>query len=113
MIVLLKAVLANVTTLITQPMNTQPSQNGLQSSYQSEVNLRAGVGQRRPPNPQESASPPQSVPFDVRDMPLDELEALRQREITLKVVSGILLALLKWLKVSRKLLLPVQIDCAD
>jgi hypothetical protein len=106
-IVLLKAVLANVTALITQPITTQPQQqNGLQPGYQSEVNLRNnGAGQRRPVHAQESQNPPQPAMFDVRDLPVDELEALRQREITLKAVSGILLVLLKWFKVSCKFLI--------
>lgn len=106
MIVLLKAILANVTALITQPTTAQPQQqNGLQPGYQSESNLRnSGVGQRRPVHTQESQNPPQPVASDVRELPLDELEALRQREITLKTVSGILLVLLKWFKVSCKFL---------
>lgn len=36
------------------------------------------------------------------DLPVEEIEALRSREIIAKAVSGILLLLLKWFKVSRK-----------
>jgi hypothetical protein len=36
------------------------------------------------------------------DLPIDEIEAMRSREITAKAVSGILLILLKWFKVSRE-----------
>ncbi|KAI9746373.1 MAG: Factor arrest protein 11 [Claussenomyces sp. TS43310] len=94
-IVLLKAVLANVTALITQPIHP-----GLASSFPSETNLRTnGVQAQR--RPQESAAAPQaSAPFDITDLPIDDLEALRSREITAKAVSGILLTLLKWFKVS-------------
>lgn len=104
MIVLLKAVLANVTALITQPITGQPQQqNGLQPGFQSESNLRNNAaGQRRPAHAQEAQNPSQPAVFDVRDLPIDDLEALRQREITLKAVSGILLVLLKWFKVSCK-----------
>ena len=95
---MLKAVLANVTALIMQPMAAQAHQG----SYQSEVNLRAnGVqGQRR--QGQDNAAAPVATTIDASDLPIDELEALRSREITAKAVSGILLILLKWFKVSRK-----------
>lgn len=41
---------------------------------------------------------------DGTDPVVEELNALRSREITTKAVSGILLILLKWLKLSRKFL---------
>jgi hypothetical protein len=98
-IVLLKAVLANVTALITQAIGQ--SQGGLGPSYRSETNLRgAGVGQGQ--NRQQDAAnipPPSTV--DLSELPIDEIEAMRSREITAKAVSGILLILLKWFKVSR------------
>ncbi len=97
-IVLLKAILANVTALIAQPSGGQAGL-GLNSSFQSEVNLRANglQGQRRPPEPM---NPPQPVTVDPSDLTTEELEAVRSREITSKAVSGILLTLLKWFKVS-------------
>ncbi|KAH8600939.1 hypothetical protein B0O99DRAFT_293990 [Bisporella sp. PMI_857] len=96
-IVLLKAVLANVTALITQPGG--PQQGGL-ASYRSEPNLRAnGVGQ--PVNRQQDpANIPLPNTLDPSDLPVEEVEAMRSREITAKAVSGILLTLLKWFKVS-------------
>jgi hypothetical protein len=101
-IVLLKAVLANVTALITQPGNGQ--QGGLGPGYRSEVNLRANNGSGQPQNRQQD---PANIPLpntvDPADLPIDEVEALRSREITAKAVSGILLILLKWFKVSREL----------
>jgi hypothetical protein len=42
------------------------------------------------------------IPVDAADLPIEDLDALRTREITGKAVSGILLTLLKWFKVSRK-----------
>lgn len=97
MIVLLKAVLANVTALITHPMVMQP-QSALGPGYRSEVNLRNGAqGQRA----QDPASIPLPVGNDTSEMAIDEIEAFRSREITSKAVSGILLILLKWFKVSR------------
>ena len=99
MIVLLKAILANVTALIAQPNNGQPP-GGLGPSFRSEVNLRAnGVqAQNRAPDP---ANIPLPTTVDPSDLPIEEIEAMRSREITAKAVSGILLLLLKWFKVSR------------
>jgi hypothetical protein len=96
-IVLLKAVLANVTALITHPIGGQP-QSGLAPAYRSEVNLRnGGPGQRA----QDPANIPLPNTIDPADLPVEEVEAYRSREITAKAVSGILLLLLKWFKVSR------------
>lgn len=102
-IVLLKAILSNVTALITKPLPGQNSAGGgLQSAYQSEVNLRAGVPamQRQRPGQTEQQNGNAGNGYDVKDLPLEECEALRQREIGLKAVAGILLTLLKWFKVS-------------
>jgi Domain of unknown function (DUF3402) len=97
-IVLLKAVLANVTALITQPAGQA---QGLAPAFRSEVNLRTGVpGQNRAQDPALIPLPTSS--FDTADLSIDEIEAMRSREITAKAVSGILLILLKWFKVSRK-----------
>ena len=95
---LLKAVLANVTALITQPMGQS---QGLAPAFRSEVNLRNGVpAQSRQQDPTLIPLPTHSA--DPLDLPIDEIEAMRSREITAKAVSGILLVLLKWFKVSRK-----------
>lgn len=98
-IVLLKAVLANVTALITHPIGGQPG--GLASGYnRSDVNLRNGQQGQRPTDP---ANIPLPNNIEPSDLPISEIEAYRSREITGKAVSGILLILLKWFKVSRKL----------
>ncbi len=94
---LLKAVLTNVTALITQP----PAQNqGLTPAFRSEINLRANLPQGQ--RPQEPALVPLPAPIDVAELPVEEIETMRSREITAKAVSGVLLIMLKWLKVSRK-----------
>jgi len=92
-IVLLKAVLANVTALITQPMSAQP---------QSGIGPGARLNGQAQNRPQDPASIPLPNTVDLADLPIDEIEAMRSREITAKAVSGILLILLKWFKVSRK-----------
>lgn len=40
---------------------------------------------------------------DGADLAVEELNSTRSREITIKAVSGILITLLKWFKLSRKL----------
>lgn len=97
-IVLLKAVLANVTALITQPQIAQ--QQGLAPGFRSDVNLR-GNGPQGQNRQQDPASIPLPTTVDPSELPIEEIEAMRSREITAKAVSGILLMLLKWFKVSR------------
>jgi hypothetical protein len=104
---LLKAVLANVTALITQPVGQA---QGLAPGFRSEVNLRANgaQGQNRQQDP---ANIPLPNTVDPSDLPIDEIEAMRSREITAKAVSGILLILCKWFKVSRKIASPISDFC--
>lgn len=97
-IVLLKAILANVTALITQPLYSQPHPG---SNFQGDPNMRANVPPQGPRRQQDPANMSNNAPVDVSQLPVDDLEALRSREITSKAVSGILLMLLKWFKVSR------------
>ena len=97
---LLKAVLANVTTLITQTVSGG-QQGGLGPGFRSEVNLRAN-GAPVQSRQQDPANVPLPNSIDPSDLPIEEIEALRSREITAKAVSGIILILLKWFKVSRK-----------
>lgn len=72
---------------------------GLAPRSRSEVNLRANSAQG-PNRPQDPASIPLPNPIELADLPIEEIEAMRSREITAKAVSGILLILLKWFKVS-------------
>ncbi|TVY81591.1 Factor arrest protein, partial [Lachnellula suecica] len=96
-IVLLKAVLANVTALITQPP-PGPPQSALAPGFRSDVNIRATNGQA--PRPQDPANVALPNNPEQSELSIDEIESLRSREITGKAVSGILLVLLKWFKVS-------------
>lgn len=86
-----------MTALLTQPGNQPPG--GLAPGFRSETNLRNGVPPQNRPDP---ANIPLPNTVEPSDLPIDEIEALRSREITAKAVSGILLVLLKWFKVSRK-----------
>jgi hypothetical protein len=93
-IVLLKAVLANVTAILTQSVNVQP-----QSGIPIGPRTNGAPGQNRQADP---ANVPLPNPIDLADLSVDEIEAMRFREITSKAVTGIILILLKWFKVSRK-----------
>lgn len=68
--------------------------------FKSEANLR-GNGAQGQNRFQDPASVPLPNTVDISELPIDEIEALRSREVTAKAVSGILLMLLKWFKVSR------------
>lgn len=46
---------------------------------------------------------PSDSPEGAADIAVEELNAVRTREITSKALSGILLMLLKWFKISREL----------
>lgn len=65
-------------------------------------------GKRRsntnPVNGQANAQASES-PEGAADIAAEELNTVRVREITSKAVSGVLLMLLKWFKISRKLFL--------
>ncbi|ESZ89593.1 hypothetical protein SBOR_10022 [Sclerotinia borealis F-4128] len=90
-IVLIKALLANITNLMNQPTNAQP---------QSSIPISARTNGARPVQGQDPASIPLPNSTDLADLTVEEIEAMRFREITSKAVSGILLIVLKWLKVS-------------
>lgn len=106
MIVLLKAILANVTAIIMQPSNNVP-QSAVVPNYRPGTNLRNG-------QPGQQQADPANVPLpntvDPSDLPIEEVEALRSREITGKAVSGILLVLLKWFKISRMYIMSVVVS---
>ena len=54
-----------------------------------------------PQQQQQQASPSQ---LDIPEMSPEELDAARTREITSKAMTGILILLMKWLRVSRELI---------
>lgn len=92
-IVLLKTILSHVTSLITQTA----SQNSLQGGFYTQDLATGNNGNR----------PEQSVLDDldqsaVIDLSNAELNDIRVQEILAKSVSGILILLLKWFKVSRR-----------
>src|SRR6187551_715855 len=70
----------------------------------------------RPNGPPGAAGPNGVQPQPIVEPPElshEELDAARSREISTKAVSGILLLLLKWLKVSRKHRPPSVHSCYD
>jgi hypothetical protein len=76
--VLMKAVLFNVTSAVSAPQ---------------------GRGAEGLPN---NGRPSGAMPADTIDLSLDDLDQARAREIEGKALTGILILLLKWFKVSRK-----------
>lgn len=85
---------------------------GLAPAFRSEVNLRnGGQSLNRAQDPALIPLPTQTV--DPAELPIDEVEAMRSREITAKAVSGILLILLKWFKVSRRCTPPFSFKLAN
>lgn len=104
-IVLLKVVLANVTSLVTQ-MNGN-GQNGTSFGFAAQENGDTN-GQAKPKgniNPGRQPNGKLDGHYGGGDESLaaavEELNALRLREISSKAVSGVLLLLLKWFKISR------------
>lgn len=90
-IVLLKVILHNVTSLL----NAANSQNGVQNGGQDGPNTN-GVGEN------ELNGMGNGVYPDVAKSPISEIDDIRTREIQGKAVSGTLILLLKWFKVSRR-----------
>ena len=107
MIVLLKVVLSNVSTLVAQTN----APNGVQNPFDMEQNISPGAGmpvhnlnlfkllqqeKSNIANGHRAENEQQKLPA------LEELNLVRLREITSKAVAGIILMLLKWFKLSRK-----------
>jgi hypothetical protein len=100
-IVLLKVILTNVTAIVAQA-NT----NGLGPGFQSQetganglpkTRSNVNIAQQVNGIPNQNDQPHENEP----DVTIEELDAARRREITGKAVSGSLLLLLKWFKISR------------
>ncbi|KAF2097517.1 N1221-domain-containing protein [Rhizodiscina lignyota] len=87
--VFLRVILSNVTALITQ-MN---GQNGLQSGFQFQEGQNGDSSKGDLANGTNGAHAAQPSS-------MDELDTSRSHEITAKAVSGILIMLLKWFKIS-------------
>ena len=89
-IVLIKAILAHVTSLVTQSSGT----NGLQSGFQFQDNQNGTTAGRPDINGVNGHS--NTVATN------EELDTMRTQEVLDKAVTGTLMLLLKWFKVSRK-----------
>ena len=87
-IVLIKAILAHVTALVTQSSGA----NGLQSGFQYNDNVNGTSAQRSETNGLNGHS---NTPATN-----EELDAMRTQEILDKAVTGTLMLILKWFKVS-------------
>jgi hypothetical protein len=84
----MKAILLNVTAIISQgPTQQHPGMPG-------RGNPNGGPGPNRPQDGGNGSA-------DTSEQSPEELDAARTREITSKAVTGIILLLLKWFKVSR------------
>lgn len=88
-IVLLKVLLQAVTTLITQPHGIDGLRSAEPATEQNEL-----------PKPGVTAQANGTEYTD--DSSLNDVIALRSQEITVKAVSGIVILLLKWFRLSRK-----------
>ena len=98
-IVLLRPILVNVTAIVSQqPPPGPPQPQGMGKGNPPGVN---GGPQGLKPPMQEM--PSQNPPAEVPELTDEELDAARTREITSKAMTGILLLLLKWLRLSRML----------
>lgn len=89
-IVLIKAILAHVTALVTQSNGA----NGLQSGFQFQDSQNGSNGGRLDMNGVNGHS--NTVATN------EELDAMRTQEILDKAVTGTLMLILKWFKISRK-----------
>ncbi|KAF4921044.1 Striatin-interacting protein 1 [Colletotrichum viniferum] len=97
-IVLLRPILMNVTAVLSQPAAGQqhPSMAGRGANGM----VNGGPGPNRPQQPQDPSSAASGGPPELPEMSPEEVDASRSREITTKAITGILLLLLKWLRVS-------------
>jgi hypothetical protein len=90
-IVLIKAILAHVTALVTQSSGA----NGLQGGFQFQENQTGTASARPDMNGVNGHNPIVATN--------EELDAMRTQEVLDKAVTGTLVLILKWFKVSRKL----------
>jgi hypothetical protein len=96
--VLLRPILANVTAIVAQqPSAQQQQQPPMAGKTSNGVNGGPASQQRS-----QDGSAPSSQPEQPELSP-EEVDAARTREITAKAMTAILLLLLKWLRLSRKL----------
>lgn len=102
--VLLKTILANVTSLIqAQAAN---GQNGPHGGFGFPEGQN-GIVPQKP----ETNGVMNGLNLDAAHVSTEELDAVRSQEITAKAASGILVLLLKWLKISRESILFFVLKC--
>lgn len=89
----------NVTAVLAQPAASQQQQGMAGRGANGMVNGGPGPNRQQPKDPSSAAS---GGPPELPEMSPEEVDAARSREITTKAITGILLLLLKWLRVSRK-----------
>ena len=87
-IVLIKAILSHVTALVTQANGVNGLQGGFQYQDNQNGNTRSDANGANGHNGTMATN--------------EELDAMRMQEVLDKAVSGILVLVLKWFKVSRK-----------
>lgn len=81
----------NVTAIVAQQGNQMPG-----------ITRPNGPGMG-PAGPRPQDPNGHNIPAEAPELSPEEVDAARTREITAKAMSGILLLLLKWLRLSRKL----------
>lgn len=94
MIVLLRPILVNVTAIVAQQAGQMPNS---MAGRGNNLGVNGGPAGPRPPDAT-GQGPIQGEP----EPSPEEVDAARTREITSKAMTGILLLLLKWLRISRK-----------
>ncbi|KAH7264039.1 hypothetical protein B0J15DRAFT_489801 [Fusarium solani] len=102
-IVLLRPILLNVTAVVAQ----QPQQGPPGMGRGNNPGMNGGPGgnrQQQQQQQQQQELPGQNAPrVPTPELSLEEVDAARTREITSKAMTGILILLLKWLRVSHVL----------
>ncbi|KAG6009639.1 hypothetical protein E4U21_001703 [Claviceps maximensis] len=104
-IVLLRPILVNVTAIVTQQANPQTLNGGMaggrgNGNGNSSGSIVGGPNSNGPRGPDLSG---QSIAQEEPEPSPEEIDAARTREITSKAMTGILLLLLKWLRLSHVL----------
>lgn len=89
----------NVTAVLSQP--PQGQQHPSMAGRGANGGMNGGPGPNRQQQPQDPSSAGGGLP-ELPEMSPEEVDAARSREITTKAITGILLLLLKWLRVSRE-----------
>lgn len=98
--VVMKTILANVTSLITQASGQAGVQSGFHFQDNQNGSQQRGADTNGAPNGN-------GFHMDIASLAPDELDKMRGEETAGKAVTGILLLLLKWFKVSRKCRYPL------